>query len=68
MTQPAPAAIETADTSRDAPRETVVRPNPGLARGRWEGPRWAFALVAALTVLGGLVWLAITLRSRRMGS
>lgn len=61
MTQAAPAASA-------RPTETVVPPDPGLASGRWEAPRWAFALVAALTVLGGLVWLAITLRSRRMGS
>ena len=68
MTQAAPAAIETAETPRVTPTETVVRPDPGLASGRWEAPRWAFALVAALTVLGGLVWLAVTLRARRMGS
>jgi hypothetical protein len=51
-----------------APSETVQRPDPGLASGRWEAPRWAFMLVAALTVLGGLVWLVITLRTRRTGS
>ncbi len=51
-----------------APSEIVERPEPGLARGRWEAPGWAFALVAALTVIGGLVWLAITLRARRSGS
>ena len=51
-----------------APTESVERPAPGLARGRWEAPRWAFALVAALTVVGSLVWLAIALRARRMGA
>jgi hypothetical protein len=61
VTQAAPAAST-------RPTENVVRPDPGLASGRWEAPRWAFALVAALTVLGGLVWLAVALRSRRMGS
>lgn len=48
--------------------ETIERPEPGLARGRWEAPRWAFALVAALTVIGGLVWLAVALRARRSGT
>ncbi len=61
MTQAAPAPTAT-------PTETVVRPDPGLASGRWEAPRWVFALVAALTVLGGLVWLAVALRTRRTGS
>ena len=35
--------------------ETVTRPDPGLARGRWEAPAWAFwvalAVVAAVTTL-----------------
>jgi hypothetical protein len=61
VTQAAPAPSVT-------PTETIVRPDPGLASGRWEAPRWAFALVAALTVLGGLVWIAVALRARRMGS
>ncbi len=39
--------------------ETVTRPDPGLARGKWEAPAWAFwaalvvaAAVTALFVLG----------------
>lgn len=47
-----------------APAESVERPPPGLARGRWEAPRWVFALVVALTVLGGLAWLLVALRTR----
>lgn len=48
-----------------APTESVERPPGGLASGRWEAPAWAFYLVAALTLVGGLAWLAVLLRSRR---
>jgi hypothetical protein len=47
------------------PSETVQRPDGGLARGRWEAPRWAFYVAAAAALLGGIVWLAIALRTRR---
>lgn len=37
------------------PTETVTRPDPGLARGKWEAPAWAFwvalAVVLAFTTL-----------------
>lgn len=52
--QPAPASSE-----------SVLRPPPGLARGRWEAPAWAFWLVAAAALLGGLAWIALALRARR---
>jgi hypothetical protein len=61
---PLPASTGT-QAPPPAPSEIVERPDPGLARGRWEAPRWAFALVAALTVLGGLVWIALAVRARR---
>jgi hypothetical protein len=48
-----------------AASETVERPDGGLARGRWEAPAWAFALVAAAALLGGLAWLAVALRMRK---
>jgi hypothetical protein len=48
-----------------APTETVQRPDGGLARGRWEAPAWAFYVVAAAALLGGIAWLAIALRMRR---
>jgi hypothetical protein len=51
-----------------APTESVQYPDPGLAHGRWEAPPWAFVLVAALTVVGSLVWLAVALRVRRSRS
>ena len=77
MTQAAPLATPdpsgapaapVASLAPAAPAEKIERPDPGLARGHWEAPRWAFALIAALTVAGGLVWLAITLRTRKTGS
>jgi hypothetical protein len=48
-----------------AASETVERPDPGLARGRWEAPAWAFYATLAAVVLGALAWLAIALRMRR---
>ena len=30
--------------------ETVTRPDPGLARGKWEAPAWAFWLALAIVV------------------
>jgi hypothetical protein len=40
------------------PTEEVIRPEPGLARGVWEAPAWAFwvALAAALVAVG--LWFA----------
>ncbi len=70
MTQAAPLATPDPSGATAAPAppgEKIERPDPGLARGHWEAPRWAFALIAALTVMGGLLWLAITLRTRRTG-
>lgn len=68
---PAPASASDAPASPSsaaAPSESVERPPPGLARGKWEAPPWAFVLVAALTVVGSAVWLLLFLRARRSGS
>jgi hypothetical protein len=46
------------------PSETVERPEPGLARGRWEGPAWMFYVVAAVAILGGLSWAVVAWRAR----
>lgn len=44
------------------PTETVTRPDPGLARGKWEAPAWAFWLALALIVVGTAAYVL-----RRMG-
>ncbi len=44
------------------PAETVTRPDPGLARGQWEAPAWAFWLALALVVVGTAAYVL-----RRMG-
>lgn len=44
------------------PTETVTRPDPGLARGKWEAPAWAFWVVLAVVVVGGALYLL-----RRLG-
>jgi hypothetical protein len=49
------------------PTETVERPEPGLARGRWEAPAWLFYAVLIAAVVGGLTWALASLRSRRKG-
>lgn len=39
----------------EGPHETVVRPEPGLARGRWEAPRlFFFAIAVVVLVLAAL--------------
>ncbi|MGA2448722.1 MAG: hypothetical protein ABTD50_08615 [Polyangiaceae bacterium] len=48
--------------SRIDPSEVVVRPEPGLARGRWEAPAWVFWVVAVSALIGGVVFLALALR------
>ncbi len=44
--------------------ETLERPEPGLARGRWEAPAWVFYAVAIATVIAGLCWAAVAWRAR----
>lgn len=44
------------------PTETVTRPDPGLARGKWEAPPWAFWVALALIVIGAALYVL-----RRMG-
>jgi hypothetical protein len=63
----APSAAATGLATAAAPQATeeVRRPDPGLARGRWESPAWAFWVVLAFAVAGGLAWLAVVLWRRR---
>lgn len=44
------------------PTETVTRPDPGLARGKWEAPAWAFWLMLAVLLAGTALYVL-----RRMG-
>ncbi|MEO6418233.1 MAG: hypothetical protein ABIP39_02430 [Polyangiaceae bacterium] len=57
-------------TSPAAGTETVTRPDPGLGRGMWEGPRWLFFALAAIAVVVTAVYFlrrAGLLRIRRKG-
>jgi hypothetical protein len=49
------------------PGEVVERPEPGLARGRWEAPTWFFYAVAVAAIVAGVAWVATSLRARRKG-
>ena len=39
------------------PTETVTRPDPGLARGKWEAPAWAFWVALAVVLVGTTLYL-----------
>jgi len=41
--------------SATGPTELVTRPDPGLARGKWEAPRAAFYVVVVLVVVLAIV-------------
>lgn len=56
MDEPRPAAATPASAAPLA-METVTRPEPGLARGRWEAPAWAFWVALALVLLGAAGYL-----------
>lgn len=42
----------------DGANEIVVRPEPGLARGAWEAPAWAFWAVLAVALAGAALYAA----------
>lgn len=42
--------------------ELVTRPDPGLARGRWEAPVWVFWVILGAVLIGSVVYLL-----RRLG-
>lgn len=48
------------------PPEVTIRPEPGVARGRWEAPPWVFFALLAAAVLGAVVYAAAELRRRRL--
>jgi hypothetical protein len=45
--------------------ERVERPDPGLARGRWEAQPALFYAVAAATLIGGVIFAIVTSRKTR---
>ncbi len=49
------------------PQETVTRPEPGLARGKWEAPAWAFWGFLVLVVLGVGAYVALRVLRARIG-
>ncbi len=49
-----------------AAAEAVERPDPGLARGRWEAPAWVFYAIAAAAVLALIAWVTAVVRTRRV--
>ncbi len=49
------------------PTETVSRPDPGLARGKWEAPPWAFWLALALIVVGTTLYVLRRMSMLRFG-
>jgi hypothetical protein len=49
-------------TANPVASERVERPEPGLARGRWEAPASVFYGVAAVTLIGGV---AVAIRGMR---
>jgi hypothetical protein len=52
------------------PTEVVTRPEPGLARGLWEAPAWAFwvGLAAALGLAGAYLLYRLGLVRIKRGS
>lgn len=40
------------------PTEAVTRPPPGLARGHWEAPAWAFWVALAVVLAGVAAYVA----------
>ena len=57
-----------APQTEPVPGETVERPEPGLARGRWEAPGWFFYAVAVAALVSAVAWIATALRARRRGA
>ena len=49
---PAPAAAPSLPAT-----ETVTRPDPGLARGKWEAPPWAFWVALAIVAVGTTLYV-----------
>ena len=57
MAQPSSASGTTAPPPASSATETVTRPEPGLARGKWEAPAWAFWVALAVVVVGTALYV-----------
>ena len=49
------------------PQETVTRPDPGLARGKWEAPAWMFWVVLAVATVAAAAYVLRRLGVLRLG-
>jgi hypothetical protein len=54
--------IQSTASAAPTATETVTRPDPGVARGKWEAPAWAFWVALAVVVVGLGLYVA-----QRMG-
>ena len=61
-TKPSVASSHSAAPLAPAPAATAIRPDPGLRRGVWEAPPWAFYVGAAVVVVFAAIYAA-----RRLG-
>lgn len=55
MQASSPAPSASPSVAPEAPREIVTRPDPGLARGKWEAPKGLFYGAIAIVVVGALL-------------
>ena len=69
MAPSAPAPTSGPAESAPAPTTTeiVTRPEPGLARGKWEAPAWVFWVMLALVILGAAAYVLRRLGILRIG-
>ena len=68
MRQPSPSRLATAQPApAPSATEVVTRPEPGLARGKWEAPAWVFWVMLAVVVLGAAAYVLRRLGILRIG-
>jgi hypothetical protein len=48
--------------------EIVTRPDPGIARGKWEAPVWVFWVLLAAVVLGATAYMLRRLGVLQLGN
>lgn len=64
----ASSATSSAVPEPDGGAATLVRPEPGLARGVVTAPSWVVAVLAGVLVFAALAALLMSLSSRRVGA